>query len=153
MRITTKDVNFLTTVSNALDKEGFLVVHVDHGGPQDYYLINSPVELKKVFSFVQSKDMVSIFTKKAIPIKGKADSDLKEQALVTLSALHIKDSDECVIAIRTDNTKTKLSWGDNWIQLSSAKEVRGWFNRNHGHPIIVFPPAWINDDVIKAHGK
>lgn len=142
-----KDASFLSRVSKSLDEEDFVVVHIDHGGPQDYYLIRSVVDLKKTISVVQSKDIITIFTKRSITIKGKADSDLLEQTLKLLSKLHIEDSDESVIAIRIDSAKTKLSWGGDWIQLSTAKEAKEWFNKNHGHSIIVFTPAWINDEI------
>jgi hypothetical protein len=156
MRMTTKDVNFLSTVTESLKNDGFVVVHIDYiggAGRQDYFLVNSTAELEEVISRVKTRDLVSVFMNEAIGIKGKADDILQEQTIAMLSQLQADDSDESVIAVRRDTNHLQLIYMDDWQPLYSAMEIKEWFAKNHNAPIIAFPPPWNNSKVLEAIGE
>lgn len=156
MKMTTKDTRFLSIISHSFNEDDFVVVYISYAGgagAEDYFLVNSIVELEKILAKVKPWDRVCVFTKKAIPIRGHANIDLKTQALTILFQLQAKDSVESIVAVKTDSGHTPLSWGDDWVQLDSSEKVEEWFTKNTNAPVIIFPPAWVNDEVIEALGS
>jgi hypothetical protein len=156
MKMTTKDVSFLSAVSDSLKNNGFVIIHIDYiggAGAQDYFLVKSDAEIKEVISKVNPRDLVSVFVDEAIPIKGLADNSSQEQALAMLSKLQTEDSDESIIAVRRETDHLQLTYKDDWQPLYSPSEITQWFTNNQSALILVFPPPWNNDKALKAVGK
>jgi hypothetical protein len=155
MKMTEIEPLFISAVLNSINKNGFAVVYIYYkggAGAEDYFLVNSNAELEEVFAKVKPYDHVNVLIEES-SIAGKADYVLQEQACVLLSNLQKLDSDECIIAVKSNTGHLSLIYGEDWQSLYSAAEIETWFAANHDAPVILFGDPWSNDKVLTLNTR
>lgn len=115
-------------------------------GAKDYFVARSPREFDAALMCARAKTSITVFFERNFTLDGIADDDLCGRAIALLPTVYT--AHEGIDLIRMDGSSIELD-GDHYPYATNEDEIREWFSRNRGSPVLVGTMEFWHDNCPK----